>query len=60
MICYRDMTFCTFYLDCRKADTCHRPLTPDVRRAAEEFGLPTAVFAEQPVCFEAEDGDDDE
>jgi len=64
MICYRDTTFCRYYRDCALAETCHRPLTPEVRAAAEEWwgepGAPIAEFAEQPGCHvaksEASDG----
>lgn len=56
MICYRDMTFCEFYKDCADADECHRPLTDEVKRLAdqwwgkEEGGAPIAVFVEKPSC----------
>lgn len=52
MICYRDMTFCPFFGDCAKADTCHRPLTAEVVIAAERTGLPIAQFIEKPECHE--------
>ena len=54
MISFRDMTFCPFYKDCRKAANCPRPLTQAVKAAAEawwgEPGAPIAVFADKPNC----------
>jgi len=50
MICYRDMTFCCFYKDCKKASECHRPLTPDIEKAAKMFGMPVAQFTNKPEC----------
>ena len=51
---YRDMTFCTFYKDCAKADKCHRPLTPEVIADAEKWmeNVPICCFAEKPSCHE--------
>ena len=68
MMCYKDMTFCTFYQDCAHASTCHRPLTPDVRAAAMEWTntftkLAYALvmqYTEQPECHSSKDIDDDE
>ena len=54
MICYRDMTFCTFHEDCARAAECHRPLTDDVKAKAEKWwggeGAPIAMFAQKPEC----------
>jgi hypothetical protein len=54
MICYRDMTFCPFYQNCQKSETCHRPLLEDVRLKAREWwgsdNAPIAVFGEKPTC----------
>lgn len=59
-MCFRDMTFCTFYKDCANAGTCHRPLTPEVSQAAEKrWGgkdAPIAQFISQPACHEKKDG----
>lgn len=56
MICYRDMTFCPFYSDCAKAKDCHRPLTPEVKAAADKWwgkeGAPIARWAAKPECHE--------
>lgn len=57
MICYRDMTFCPFYTDCANASDCHRPLTPEVREAADKWwnnandhGAPIAQYTQKPWC----------
>jgi len=55
MICYRDMTFCTHYEDCGKANDCHRPLTEEVKKAAATWwkggdGAPISTFVEMPDC----------
>lgn len=56
MLCYRDMTFCTYWEDCDDAPKCHRPLTEEVRTAAdrwwgdEEGSPPIACFAQMPDC----------
>ena len=59
MICYRDMTFCTYYEGCKHVDTCSRPLTPEVKKAAEEWwggsDGPIAVFLNQPLCYCSKD-----
>ncbi len=56
MICYRDMTFCTFYETCADAEGCSRALTPEVIKAAEAWwdgdgGLPIATFMSKPRCY---------
>ena len=55
MLCYRDMTFCTFYEDCKQAEKCPRPLTPEViKQAAEWWGrddAPIAQFVDKPNCW---------
>ena len=54
MMCYKDMTFCTYYKDCSQADDCHRPLTPDVIEKAEKWmkDPPICTFMEKPDCWE--------
>lgn len=52
MSCYRDMTFCKYYLQCEKGDGCVRALTKTIEKDAEEFGLPTSFFGSPPDCFE--------
>jgi len=53
MICYRDITFCTFYETCK--EPCYRALTPDVIAAAELWwgseDVPIATFMEKPECY---------
>lgn len=55
MMCYRDMTFCPFFGDCTKRDTCHRPLTAEVIIAAQASGLPVSQYAEKPECHTTEE-----
>jgi len=55
MICYRDMTFCPFYKECKAGSTCLRAFTPAVSAAAEKWGgknAPVCLFTERPDCFE--------
>ncbi len=58
MISYKDRTFCPFYEDCNRAKECHRPLTPEVKQAAEEWWgspeAPIAMYLEKPDCHEGE------
>ena len=49
MICYKDMTYCSFYKEC--AVECHRALTPEIRKEAVDFGLLICMFMEKPDCF---------
>ncbi len=53
MICYKDMTFCTFYKDCKLQDECHRPLTPEVITQAEKWmeNAPVSMFTNKPDCW---------
>lgn len=60
---FRDMTFCPYWENCTKAESCHRPLTPEVVISAREWwggdGAPIAMYAEKPECHEpVEDNDD--
>jgi len=55
MICYRDMTFCTFYKSCKDGESCERALTPKVKKEAEEWmgrDAPICLFGEKPECWE--------
>jgi hypothetical protein len=56
MMSYRDMTFCTFFEDCKHQKTCHRPLTDAVREKAKQWwgkdDVPISIFAQQPECHE--------
>jgi len=55
MICYRDVTFCPFYVRCCHGNTCHSALTPEVRIAADAWwggtGAPICEYTEKPHCF---------
>lgn len=51
MICYRDMTFCPFYVECYDGKTCPRALTEEVAEAADKCGLLISMFAEPPDCL---------
>jgi len=57
MMCYKDMTFCTYWYICMdgSAGNCPRALTEDVKRDADKWwgteGAPIAVFLERPSCF---------
>ena len=53
MICYRDMTFCGFYKDCKLSRRCSRALTKKVLTQATRFGLPVCQFKDKPNCWEA-------
>lgn len=52
MICYKDMTFCNYYKDCRMGNKCHRACTEEVLEAADKWwgkpGAPVCVFAKKP------------
>lgn len=55
MICYKDMTFCSFYKDCKEGLTCGRALTEEVRKEAKKwFGsddAPICQFVHKPDCW---------
>jgi len=51
MICYMDMTFCTFYTECTRGLLCPRALTPEIIKEAEELGLLVSQFTKKPECF---------
>lgn len=51
MMCYRDMTFCPYFHECRFGEVCHRALTDGVREAAEKAQLHICEYAETPDCF---------
>lgn len=56
MMCYKDMTWCPFFGDCKKANECDRPLTAEVIIAAKAWwgkdDPPICVFTEKPSCHE--------
>lgn len=51
MLCYRDMTFCPHWIGCVAGADCRRAATQSVERAADDFGLPLALFSDKPKCF---------
>ena len=55
MICYRDMTFCSYWKECEKGLDCCRALTSEVRKGAKEWWgtdkPPICMFATKPSCF---------
>ena len=54
MICYKDMTFCSFWEKCKKGEDCSRALTQKVEFDAKKFGLGICQFLEKPKCFKEE------
>ena len=55
MICYRDRTWCSYYLKCLSGPTCDRALTPLVTLRANAIGLPVCKYVDKPTCFEERD-----
>lgn len=51
MVCYKDITFCRFWEECKIGKECYRALKPNVKKRAEEIKLPICEFAEYPKCF---------
>jgi len=51
MNCFKDRTYCGFYIDCYESVNCSRPLTPEIIALAEKKGLPICQFSEKPECF---------
>ena len=51
MICYRDMTFCPFWRECKDGFDCHRALLPRDEARAKEKGLAISLYADRPDCF---------
>jgi hypothetical protein len=64
MMCYKDMTFCTYYKDCYLKASCPRPLTPEVQAGADEWwediggDAPIAIFTKKPICWGDENEED--
>lgn len=56
MLCYRDKTFCKYYVHCKHGNTCDRALTPMVKLKASVWwgkkNPPIAIFTEEPECYE--------
>ena len=57
MICYRDMTFCSYWKECKDGINCFRALTSQViYNAGKWWGKenpPISLFAEKPDCFKS-------
>ncbi len=54
MLCYKDMTFCPYWKECKEGSTCHRALTDEVKQGAERWWpgeAPISVFTHPPKCF---------
>ena len=55
MICYRDMTFCKYWKNCKKGKGCVRALTKKVYKSAKAWwgkdNPPIYQFADKPECF---------
>jgi hypothetical protein len=51
MICYRDMTFCGFYLECEEGEDCGRAMTDKIIDEANAIHLPIASYLGAPECF---------
>lgn len=56
MLCYKDMTFCSYYVGCAKGAECPRALTKEVIAKAEQWMAdpPICQFAQIPECFTTE------
>ena len=54
MMCYKDTTFCPFYLECIHRETCKVALTPKVKDTVKECkdNPPISVYLDKPNCFE--------
>jgi hypothetical protein len=51
MLCYKDMTFCSFYKDCKLGKKCFRVLTEDIESKATASNMLIAQFIMEPECF---------
>lgn len=50
MLCYKDMTFCT-YNKCVNFKRCFRAFTKERESGADSTDLPVCFFADKPECF---------
>lgn len=55
MMCYKDMTFCTFGLLCKDGYKCERVLNDNIIAEAKEWinEAPISVYVDFPPCFKA-------
>lgn len=55
MMCYKDMTFCTFYKECDAGSNCSRALTKEVEEGDKRWwgndNAPISKFVDKPECF---------
>ena len=55
MLCYRDMTFCNYWMLCKNGHTCNRALTDKIKQDAEKWwgepAAPISVYSGYPDCF---------
>ena len=55
MICYKDITFCSFYKECKDGDKCKKALTPKIVEDAKKWwgssGAPISLYINKPDCF---------
>ena len=56
MLCYKDMTFCSFYESCKAGTGCFRAKTPQVIKDAIACDLGICQFTQTPDCFEKIEG----
>lgn len=51
MICYKDRTYCGFYMLCKNGYKCDRALTTEVIKDAKKGNLLICQYTEFPDCF---------
>lgn len=55
MLCFRGMTFCTYWEDCRDSETCHRKFDDVQKAAARKWwggdDQPICTYVDRPRCF---------
>jgi len=56
MMCYKDMTFCSYYKECQNGENCFRALTDEVKEGARYTDLYISQFSEKPECFKKKGG----
>jgi len=56
MMCYKDRTFCRYWLPCKDGYVCDRALTPKVMEEAEKWMVnpPICTYTEKPDCFKGD------
>lgn len=52
MICYKDKTFCNFWVTCKQANDCDRKSTKEIEENSIKKGLPLSLFTDKPNCYE--------